>query len=56
MYSQDDIEHGILRGEWLSCRGKGSGGKVYSLVHIKHDILRVEYSVVTLQGEGLRDV
>ena len=23
VYSLDDIEHGIMRGEWLSCRGRG---------------------------------
>ena len=25
VYSLDDIEHGILRGEWLFRRGRGQG-------------------------------
>ena len=25
VYRPEDLGHGILRGEWLSCRGRGQG-------------------------------
>ena len=50
MYNLVHIEHGILRGEWLTYLVAGGfGGKMYSL---DHDILMSDYPVVTLQEEG----
>ena len=47
VYSLDDIEHGILRGE-------GSGGKMYSLDHFEDDILRGEFLSCRGRGLGVR--